>query len=196
MRATEDKFVLRFTRADDRKQILSGGPWFYGQSQFVLAEYDGLQDCTSGVLRVSFSLPRTTVVDLAVQLACFRTPPAAGLNSVKALVVMENRPIVIPALTLTGVKRGAEMALVTMSKRGRGEVAAAKKRKVGRPRGFKNKRVRAEAVSGEAKDLEASLMSNVVIKEPVLEEVSTSPSVSSLGETSSAQGSFRRRRIT
>ncbi len=47
MRAREDKFVLRFTRADDRKQILSGGLWFYGQSQFVLAEYDGLQDVAS-----------------------------------------------------------------------------------------------------------------------------------------------------
>ena len=47
MRAREDRFVLRFTRADDRKHLLTGGPWFYGRSQFVLAEYDGLQDVAS-----------------------------------------------------------------------------------------------------------------------------------------------------
>ncbi|KAL6192250.1 hypothetical protein ACLB2K_038635 [Fragaria x ananassa] len=32
MRAREDRFVLRFTRADDRKHLLTGGPWFYGRS--------------------------------------------------------------------------------------------------------------------------------------------------------------------
>ncbi|KAL6138075.1 hypothetical protein ACLB2K_063361 [Fragaria x ananassa] len=47
MRARKDRFVLRFTRADDRKHLLTGGPWFYGRSQFVLAEYDGLQDVAS-----------------------------------------------------------------------------------------------------------------------------------------------------
>ncbi|KAL6206177.1 hypothetical protein ACLB2K_023426 [Fragaria x ananassa] len=47
MRAREDRFVLRFTRADDRKHLLTGGSWFYGRSQFVLAEYDGLQDVAS-----------------------------------------------------------------------------------------------------------------------------------------------------
>ncbi|KAL6191237.1 hypothetical protein ACLB2K_037628 [Fragaria x ananassa] len=47
MRAREDRFVLRFTRADDRKHLLTGGPWFYGRSQFVLAEYDALQDVAS-----------------------------------------------------------------------------------------------------------------------------------------------------
>ncbi|KAL6129863.1 hypothetical protein ACLB2K_068245 [Fragaria x ananassa] len=47
MRAREDRFVLRFTRADDRKHLLTGGPWVYGRSQFVLAEYDGLQDVAS-----------------------------------------------------------------------------------------------------------------------------------------------------
>ncbi|KAL6188487.1 hypothetical protein ACLB2K_039879 [Fragaria x ananassa] len=47
MRAREDRFVLRFTRADDRKHLLTGGLWFYGRSQFVLAEYDGLQDVAS-----------------------------------------------------------------------------------------------------------------------------------------------------
>ncbi|KAL6140121.1 hypothetical protein ACLB2K_058422 [Fragaria x ananassa] len=47
MRARVDQFVLRFTRADDRKNILTGGPWFYGRSLFVLVEYDGLEDVTS-----------------------------------------------------------------------------------------------------------------------------------------------------
>ncbi|KAL6199720.1 hypothetical protein ACLB2K_029503 [Fragaria x ananassa] len=47
MRAREDRFVLRFTRANDRKHLLTGGPWFYGRSQFVLAEYDGFQDVAS-----------------------------------------------------------------------------------------------------------------------------------------------------
>ncbi|KAL6180869.1 hypothetical protein ACLB2K_047528 [Fragaria x ananassa] len=30
VRAREDRFFLRFTRADDQKQIFTGGPWFYG----------------------------------------------------------------------------------------------------------------------------------------------------------------------
>ncbi|KAL6142349.1 hypothetical protein ACLB2K_060631 [Fragaria x ananassa] len=47
MRARADRFVLHFTRADDRKIILTGGPWFYERSLFVLAEYDGLEDVTS-----------------------------------------------------------------------------------------------------------------------------------------------------
>lgn len=47
MRARADIFVLRFTRAKDQNHLLTGRPWFYGHFQFVLAEYDGLQDMTS-----------------------------------------------------------------------------------------------------------------------------------------------------
>ncbi|KAL6138959.1 hypothetical protein ACLB2K_064237 [Fragaria x ananassa] len=47
MKARADRFVLRFTRANDRENILTGGPWFYGRSMFVLAECDGLEDVTS-----------------------------------------------------------------------------------------------------------------------------------------------------
>ncbi|KAL6225855.1 hypothetical protein ACLB2K_004704 [Fragaria x ananassa] len=55
MRAREDCFVLHFTKANDRKNILTGGPWFYGRSLFFLAEYDGLED-VSFVPIVSFPI--------------------------------------------------------------------------------------------------------------------------------------------
>ncbi|KAL6146060.1 hypothetical protein ACLB2K_056743 [Fragaria x ananassa] len=47
MRARADRFILCFTRADDRKNILTDGPWFYGRSLFILAEYVGLEDMAS-----------------------------------------------------------------------------------------------------------------------------------------------------
>ncbi|KAL6129851.1 hypothetical protein ACLB2K_068233 [Fragaria x ananassa] len=47
MRAKTDRFVLRFTRADDRTNIMTSDLWVYGRSMFVLAEYDGLEDVTS-----------------------------------------------------------------------------------------------------------------------------------------------------
>ncbi|KAL6129754.1 hypothetical protein ACLB2K_073103 [Fragaria x ananassa] len=40
MHARDDQFVLRFNRVEDHNNIMSSGPWFYGRSQFVLAEYD------------------------------------------------------------------------------------------------------------------------------------------------------------
>lgn len=47
MRARANRFVLYFTRADDRENVLTGGPWFYGRSLFVLVKYDGLEDVAS-----------------------------------------------------------------------------------------------------------------------------------------------------
>ncbi|KAL6183830.1 hypothetical protein ACLB2K_045240 [Fragaria x ananassa] len=47
MRARADPLCFvspSFTKADDWKNILTSSPWFYGQSMFVLAEYDGLED--------------------------------------------------------------------------------------------------------------------------------------------------------
>lgn len=53
MRARDDRFVLPVSQAKECKQILSGGPWFYRRSQFVLAEYDGLQNVALVPLIVS-----------------------------------------------------------------------------------------------------------------------------------------------
>ena len=47
MRAVGDRFVLRFTRREDRLHVLSDGPWFYGRALFAVAEYDGLSDVAS-----------------------------------------------------------------------------------------------------------------------------------------------------
>ena len=44
MRAVGDRFVLRFTRREDRLHVLNDRPWFYGRAMFVVAEYDGLSD--------------------------------------------------------------------------------------------------------------------------------------------------------
>nr|XP_011470243.1 PREDICTED: uncharacterized protein LOC105353156 [Fragaria vesca subsp. vesca] len=47
MRAHGDRYILWFTMAEDERYLLGGGPWFYGRSLFVMAEYDGLHDAAS-----------------------------------------------------------------------------------------------------------------------------------------------------
>ncbi|KAL6141786.1 hypothetical protein ACLB2K_060073 [Fragaria x ananassa] len=42
-----DRFILRFPKTKKQKHVLGGGPWFYGQSLFVMAAYDGLSDVTN-----------------------------------------------------------------------------------------------------------------------------------------------------
>ncbi|KAL6223451.1 hypothetical protein ACLB2K_006838 [Fragaria x ananassa] len=46
MRAYGDHYILRFTKAEDERYLLGGGLWFYGQSLFVMVEYNGLHDDT------------------------------------------------------------------------------------------------------------------------------------------------------
>ena len=47
MRAVGERFVLRFTRREDRDHVLNDGPWFYGRDLFAVAVYDGLSDVAS-----------------------------------------------------------------------------------------------------------------------------------------------------
>ncbi|KAL6228377.1 hypothetical protein ACLB2K_002327 [Fragaria x ananassa] len=47
MGAHGDRYILWFTMAEDERYLLGGGPWFYGRSLFVMAEYDGLHDAAS-----------------------------------------------------------------------------------------------------------------------------------------------------
>ncbi|KAL6225857.1 hypothetical protein ACLB2K_004706 [Fragaria x ananassa] len=110
---------------------------------------------------LSFSLRGISAADLAAQLARFRVPmviPSVPINIpmvAPATVVVETA---VPAIA--GVKRGPDMALETLGKRGRAEdstskeqmiiISPAKKRKIGRPKGSKNKKRVAEA-SNKAK---------------------------------------------
>lgn len=67
--------------------------------------------------KVSFSLPGITTANLARQLAHFLTPHVAELALVATPVLLESSLV----SALTSVKRGAEMTLVTLGKKGRGE---------------------------------------------------------------------------
>ncbi|KAL6129934.1 hypothetical protein ACLB2K_068316 [Fragaria x ananassa] len=121
--------------------------------------------------KVSVSLLGIFVADLAVQLARFRFALVIEPISVPALEVVTIPASVLPAPSLVVMKRSAELALVSFCKRGCGVpeldqfamvpyelpfapamalphsggtlmVLSAKKRKVGRPLGSKNKKGR------------------------------------------------------
>ncbi|KAL6194466.1 hypothetical protein ACLB2K_035550 [Fragaria x ananassa] len=159
-----------FESSGDRK------PAFRGVPVSISNPFAGSSGCEGGMdgPRVSFSLPGISAADLAVQLARFRAPmPAANLAVVPVSPVAPPKVIPEPARQvspplISGVKRGAEMELVVMGKRGRGEkavmqfpavpfdlpfspevvlahlggvltVSPVKKRRVGRPKNSKNK---------------------------------------------------------
>ncbi|KAL6189272.1 hypothetical protein ACLB2K_040661 [Fragaria x ananassa] len=229
MRARDDRFVLPVSQAKECKQILSGGPWFYRRSQFVLAEYDGLQNVAlvpidrfwyryqrfshgfkktrlvdssrhwwiptfifslhqSGFefTRISLSLLGITAADLAMQLARFRSPRTVDLGSDVLGPVSTNPVYSLPSIS--GVKRGAEMALIIMGKRGRGfreswELASQElhgTRKVF----FGARKPSVTEDDAEGLVLEASPTTNVLVFEDyVLEEISPSYADVSLKET-------------
>ncbi|KAL6191242.1 hypothetical protein ACLB2K_037633 [Fragaria x ananassa] len=47
IRPQGERYILRFTVADDRKNMMESGPWFYGKTVFALAEYDGCSDAAA-----------------------------------------------------------------------------------------------------------------------------------------------------
>ena len=44
MRAQGDRFVMKFDREEDRREVLAGGPWFFNRTLFAVAAFDGLCD--------------------------------------------------------------------------------------------------------------------------------------------------------
>ncbi|KAL6220133.1 hypothetical protein ACLB2K_007890 [Fragaria x ananassa] len=95
MRANGDQYVMRFTKAEDKKMILGGGSWFFGRSLFVLAEYDGLHD-VAVVSIVSFPV-WVEIMGLPPRLFTDEATEKVGLTGTVAPEVQVDK---------LGVKRG------------------------------------------------------------------------------------------
>ncbi|KAL6194063.1 hypothetical protein ACLB2K_035147 [Fragaria x ananassa] len=47
VRSVGDRYLLKLSRLEDRRHLIQGGPWFFGRSNFILSEYDGLSEVTT-----------------------------------------------------------------------------------------------------------------------------------------------------
>ncbi|KAL6217286.1 hypothetical protein ACLB2K_010503 [Fragaria x ananassa] len=64
IRPQGERYILRFTEAADRKEMMESGPWFFGKTVFALAEYDGRSDAAA-----------VPIVSVLVWVEVFGLPP-------------------------------------------------------------------------------------------------------------------------